>query len=69
MFAAVEFPEASLFLSDALIPETGYFPTILHSLTVLACKARVQLWNRQASIIMGLTTLTLRHGWRCPPRI
>ncbi len=27
MFAAVEFPEASLFLSGALIPETGYFPT------------------------------------------
>jgi hypothetical protein len=36
MFAAVEFPEASLFLSGALIHETGYLPTILHSLTVLA---------------------------------
>jgi hypothetical protein len=30
---------------------------------------RVQLWNRQASIIMDLTTLALRHGWRCLPRI
>jgi len=28
---------------------------------------RVQLWNRQASIIMDLTTLALRHGWRCFP--
>src|SRR5260221_3229831 len=28
---------------------------------------RVQLWNRQASIIMYLTTLALRHGWRCLP--
>jgi hypothetical protein len=24
---------------------------------------RVQLWNRQASIIKDLTTLALRHGW------
>jgi hypothetical protein len=30
---------------------------------------RVQLWNRQASIIMDLTTLALRHGWRCLPRV
>jgi hypothetical protein len=30
---------------------------------------RVQLWNRQASIIMDLTTLALRHGWRCLLRI
>ena len=30
---------------------------------------RVQLWNRQASIIMDLTTLALRHGRRCLPRV
>jgi hypothetical protein len=30
---------------------------------------RVQLWNRQASIIMDLTTLALRHGRRCVPRV
>jgi len=30
---------------------------------------RAQLWNRQASIIMDLTTLALRHGWRCLPRV
>jgi hypothetical protein len=29
----------------------------------------VQLWNRQASVILDLTTLALRHGWRCLPRI
>jgi len=28
------------------------------------CSRRAQLWNRQASIIMDLTTLALRHGWR-----
>jgi hypothetical protein len=28
---------------------------------------RAQLWNRQASIIMDLTTLALRHGWHCLP--
>jgi hypothetical protein len=30
---------------------------------------RVQLWNRQASIIIDLTTLTLRHKGRCLPRV
>ena len=28
---------------------------------------RVQIWNRQASIITDLTTLALRHGWHCLP--
>jgi hypothetical protein len=32
-------------------------------------RRRVQLWNRQASIIIDLTTLTLRHKGRCLPRI
>ena len=31
------------------------------------CSRRAQLWNRQASIIMDLTTLALRHGWRRLP--
>ena len=30
---------------------------------------RVKLWNRQASIIMDLTTLALRHEERCLPRV
>jgi hypothetical protein len=38
------------------------FKTIRHG-------RRAQLWNRQASIIMDLTALALRHGWRCLPRI
>jgi hypothetical protein len=33
------------------------------------CSRRVQLWNRQASIIIDLTTLTLRHKGRCLPRL
>jgi hypothetical protein len=28
---------------------------------------RVEIWNRQASIIADLTALALRHGWRCLP--
>jgi len=35
----------------------------------IRCGRRAQLWNRQASIIMDLTTLALRHGWRCLSRI
>ena len=35
----------------------------------IRCSRRAQLWNRQASIIMDLTTLTLRHGWLCLPHI
>jgi hypothetical protein len=30
---------------------------------------RAQLWNRQASIIMDLTTLALRHGWHSLPHV
>ena len=33
------------------------------------CSRRAQLWNRQAAIIMNLTTLALSHGWRCLPRV
>jgi len=33
----------------------------------VTCSRRAQLWNRQASIIMDLTTLALCHGWRCLP--
>ena len=32
-------------------------------------RRRVQLWNRQVSIIKDLTTLTLRHGRRYLPRV
>jgi len=32
-------------------------------------KRHAQLWNRQASIIVELTTVALRHGWHCPPRV
>jgi hypothetical protein len=35
----------------------------------IRCSRRAQLWNRQASIIMDLTTVALRHGWRCFPRV
>jgi hypothetical protein len=33
------------------------------------CSRRAQLWNRQASIIMDLTTLALRHGWHSLPLV
>jgi hypothetical protein len=36
---------------------------------VIPLSRPVQLWNRQASIIMDLTTLALRHGWHCFPRV
>jgi hypothetical protein len=36
---------------------------------VSTCSRRAQLWNRQASIFMDLTTLALRHGWRRLPRV
>ena len=35
----------------------------------IRCSRRAQLWNRQASIIMDLTTLALRHGWHSLPRV
>jgi hypothetical protein len=35
----------------------------------IALSRRLQLWNRQASIIIDLTTLTLRHKGRCLPRV
>ena len=36
-------------------------------LSIISAKPRVQLWNQQASIIIDLTTLALRHGGRCLP--
>jgi hypothetical protein len=36
---------------------------------VIPLSRRVQLWNRQASIIMDLTTLTFRHERRYLPRV
>jgi hypothetical protein len=35
----------------------------------IGASRRFQLWNRQASIIMDLTTLALRHGCRCLPGV
>jgi hypothetical protein len=32
-------------------------------------KRGAQLWNRQASIIIDLTIVALRHGWHCLPRV
>ena len=52
--------------------ETSPFATLRPITIPVVFKAicysrRVQLWNRQASIIMDPTTLALRHGWRCLP--
>jgi hypothetical protein len=35
----------------------------------IRCSRRVKLWNRQASIIKDLTTLTLRHRGHYLPRV
>jgi len=43
--------------------------TIPLAFKTIRCKRRAQLWNRQASIIIDLTTVALRHGWHCPPRL
>ena len=48
----------SLLFKDIAIPVV--FKAIPYS-------RRAQLWNRQASTIADLTTLALRHGWRCLP--
>ena len=45
------------------------FITIPTAFKTVRCKRRAQLWNRQASIIIDLTTVALRHGWHCPPRV
>jgi len=40
------------------------FITIPVVFKAIRCSRRSELWNRQASIIMDLTTLALRHEWR-----
>jgi hypothetical protein len=45
----------------------GITPPVVFKAISNSC--RVQLWNRQASIITDLTTLALRQGWRCLPRV
>jgi hypothetical protein len=45
------------------------FITIPAAFKTVRCKRRAQLWSRQASIIIDLTTVALRHGWHCPPRV
>ena len=37
--------------------------TIPVAFKAIHCSRRAQLWNRQASIVIDLTTLALRHGW------
>jgi len=39
------------------------FNTIPVAFKAIRCSRRAQLWHRQASIIMDLTTLAVRHGW------
>ena len=49
--------------------------SVNHSITIslafkaIRCSRRAQLWNRQASIVIDLTTLALRRGWHSLPRI
>ena len=43
--------------------------TIPVAFKAIRCSRRAQLWNRQASIVIDLTTLALRHGWPSLPRI
>jgi hypothetical protein len=43
--------------------------TILVAFKAIRCSRRAQLWNRQASIVIDLTTLALRRGWHSLPRI
>jgi hypothetical protein len=43
--------------------------TIPVALKAIRCSRRAELWNRQASIIMDLTTLAIRHGWHSLPRV
>jgi hypothetical protein len=43
--------------------------TIPVAFKAIRCSRRAQLWNRQASIIIDLTTLALRHGWHRLPRV
>ena len=45
------------------------FITIPPAFKTVRCKRRAQLWNRQASIIIDMTTVALRHGWHYPPRV
>ena len=43
--------------------------TIPVAFKAIRCSRRAQLWNRQASIIMDLTALALRHGWHSLSRV
>jgi hypothetical protein len=45
------------------------FITVPLAFKGILCKRRAQLWNRQASIIIDLTNVALRHGWHHPPRV
>jgi hypothetical protein len=45
------------------------YTTIPVGFKAIRFKRRAQLWSRQASIIIDLTTVALRHGWHCPPSV
>ena len=60
MYVEWKFMNKSFVFNDIIVPIP--FRAIRYS-------RRAQLWNRQASIIMDLTILALRHGWPCLPRV
>jgi hypothetical protein len=49
-----------LFLTISLFPV---------AFKAISCIRRAEVWNRQASIVVDLTTLAIRHGRRCSPRV
>jgi hypothetical protein len=46
-----------------------YATTISVAFKAIRGSRRAQLWNRQASIVIDLTTLALRREWHSLPRI
>ena len=43
--------------------------TIPVAFKAISCIGRAQLWHRQASIVVDLTTLAIRHAQHCSPRV
>ena len=50
----------------SFVPNIITIPVVFKA---IRCSRRAQLWNRQASIVIDLTTLALRHGWHSLPRV
>jgi len=46
----------------SLLPKNITIPVAFKAIRY---RRRVQLWNRQASIVSDLTMLAYRHGWCC----